>query len=85
VPALPKLISEGGDILLFGFVSDAVSAVFGFGPLVLRLCLQVGLIGMLKNLTGAFMSGRVIFFPVVLGAAAMGMGRKVTVLSRYLL
>jgi len=85
VPALPKLISECGDLLLFGFVSDAVGAMLGFGPLMLRLCLQVSLVGVLQQLTGAFMPGRMIFFSVVLGAAAMGMGRKVTVLSRYLL
>ena len=40
---------------------------------------------MLKGMPGAFMSGQVIFFSVVLGAAAMGMGSQVTVLRGYLL
>jgi hypothetical protein len=31
------------------------------------------------------MSGQVIFFSMVLGAATMGVGSQVTVLSRYLL
>ena len=31
------------------------------------------------------MSGHVIFFSVMLGTGAMGMGRKVAVLSGYLL
>ena len=40
---------------------------------------------MLEVLPGAFMPGHVIFFPVVLGAATMGVGSQVTVLSGYLL
>jgi hypothetical protein len=49
------------------------------------LCEQVILIGMLKCSSGAFMSGQVVFFSVVLGAGPMCMGSKVTVLSSYLL
>jgi hypothetical protein len=78
-PALPKLISERGDVLLCGFVGD------GAGLLMLLLCVQVRLIGVLKVLPGTFMSGQVIFLPVVLGATSMDVGSKVTVLSGYLL
>jgi hypothetical protein len=46
---------------------------------------QVGLIGVLKHLSGAFMSGGVNFFPMVLGAGPMGVAGKVMVLSSYLL
>ena len=49
------------------------------------LCLQVSLIGVLQRLSGAFMSGQVIFFSVVLSAATMGMGSQVMVLGSYLL
>jgi hypothetical protein len=45
----------------------------------------VSLIGVLKFLSGTFMSGQVIFFSVVLGAGPMGVGSEVTVLSSYLL
>ena len=78
-PALPKLISERGDVLLCGFVSD------GAGLLMLLLRVEVSLIGVLKLLPGAFMPGQVIFFSVVLGSTAMGVGGKITVLSSYLL
>ena len=84
-PALPKFISECGDVLLLGFVSDYVGAMLGPGLLMLLLCLQVSLIGVLKDLSGAFMSGQMIFFSVVLGAGAVGVGGKVMVLSSYLL
>ena len=59
--------------------------MFGPGSLVLLLCLQISLVGVLKGLSGAFMSSQVIFFSVVLGAATMGMSGKVMVLSSYLL
>jgi hypothetical protein len=49
------------------------------------LRLQVSLVGVLKILSGAFVSGQVIFFSMVLGAATMGVGSKVTVLGGYLL
>lgn len=52
---------------------------------MLLLAEDVSLIGMLQCLPGAFMSGQVIFFSVALGAGPMGVGSKVTVLSRYLL
>jgi hypothetical protein len=79
-PALPKFISECGDVLLFGFVSD-----YGAGLPMLLLCVQVSLIGVLKDLSGAFMPGPVIFLSVVLGAGAMGVRSKVMVLGGYLL
>ena len=82
---MPKLISERGDVLLFGFMSNQAGAMFGPGSLVLLLCLQISLVGVLKGLSGAFMSSQVIFFSVVLGAATMGMGGKVMVLGSYLL
>jgi hypothetical protein len=52
---------------------------------MLALQVQVGIIGVLKGLSGALMSGQVTFFSVMLGAGTMGMDCKVTVLSRYLL
>jgi hypothetical protein len=76
-------MSECGDVPLFRFVSDYVSPGCGF--LMLLLCVQVSLIGVLKGLSGAFMPGQMIFFSVVLRAGTMGVGSKVVVLSRYLL
>ena len=40
---------------------------------------------MLKGLSGAFMSGQVIFLAVLLGAAAMGMSANAALLGGYLL
>ena len=51
---------------------------------MLLLAEYVGLIGMLQRLFRAFMSGQVLFFSVSL-AGPMGVGSKVTALSRYLL
>ena len=84
---MPKSISKCSDVLLFGFMSDCIGAmpVTGSLMLVLILCVQVRLIGVLEGLSGALMSGQVIFFSVVLGAAAVGMDSKVPVLERYLL
>ena len=82
---MPKFIGECGDVLLFGFAGDSVGAMLGAGLLMLLLCVQVSLIGVLKVLSGAFMSGQVILFPVVFGAGAMGVGSKVTVFGSYLL
>ena len=59
--------------------------MLGPGRLMLLLRVQVSLIGVLKDLSGAFMSGRAIFFSVVLGAGAVRVGRKLMVLSSYLL
>ena len=78
-------MSECGDVLLLGFVSGYAGAVLGCGVLMLLLCVQVSLIGVLKGLSGAFMPGQVIFFSVVFRAGTMGVGSKVVVLSRYLL
>ncbi len=59
----------------------------GRGPGLLMLLLreQVSRIGVLKSLSGGFMSGQVIFFPMVLGTGPVGMASKVMVLSSYLL
>jgi len=85
VPALPKLVSECGDIALFDLVSDHVGGVLDPGQLMLLLCVQVSLIGVLKGLSGAFVTRHVSFLSVALGAAAMGVAGKVAVLGRYLL
>ena len=82
---MPKFISECGDVLLSGLVSDYVAVMPGPGLLMLLLWVQVSLIGVLEVLSGTFVSRQVIFFSVVLGAAAMGMGGQVTVLRGYLL
>jgi len=52
---------------------------------MLLLCVDVNFIGVLKGLSGAFMSSQVIFLSVVLGAGTMGVSSKVMVLSRNLL
>jgi hypothetical protein len=49
------------------------------------LRVQVGLIGVLQCLSGAFMSGQVIFLSVVLGAGPMCVGSEVTMLGGDLL
>jgi len=82
-PALPKFICECGNVLLSGLVSDC--AVFGRTPFVFFLCVNVSLIGVLKVLSGAFVSRQVIFFSVVLGAGPVGVGSKVTMLGGDLL
>ena len=79
---MPKAIGECGDILLCGVGSGSFGAVPGPCLLMLLLREQVSLIGVLKYLSGAFMSGQVILFSVVLGAGTMGVGGKVAVLSR---
>src|SRR5437870_4066485 len=58
--ALPKFMSEYGDVLLFGFASDCVGAMLGPGLLMLFLREQVSLGGVLEDLSGAFMSGQEI-------------------------
>ena len=78
-------MSEGGDLPLLGFVSDSIGAMLGPDLPMLLLCGEVGLIGVLLELSRAFMSGQAIFFSVVLGAATMGVSGKVPVLSSYLL
>lgn len=65
--------------------------MLGPGPLMPLLSVLVSLIGLLsligvlKALSGAFMSGEVIFFSVVLGTGTMGVGSEVMVLRRDLL
>ncbi len=66
-------------------MGDYVGAVIGSGPLMLLLRLQVGPVGVFKVLSGVFVAGQVIFFPVVLSAGAMGVGGKVMVFRGYLL
>ena len=82
---MPELICECGDVLLFGFVSDSAGGMLFPGFLMLLLRVQVTLVGVLKVLPGAFMPRHVIFFSVVLGAGAMGVGSKVAVLRGDLL
>jgi hypothetical protein len=82
---LPELVSEDRDVLLFDFVNESDGAMFGPVPLVLFLRMQVRRVGVLKILSRAFVPGQVIFFSVVLGAGAMGVGSKVMVLGGYLL
>ena len=52
---------------------------------MLLLAVDESLIGVLQCLSGAFVSAQVVFFSVALGAGPMGVGSKVTMLSRYLL
>ncbi len=59
--------------------------MLGPGLLMLLLCVQVSLIGVLKGLSGAFMSGQVIFFSVMLGTGTMGVSSTVLVLRSDLL
>jgi hypothetical protein len=59
--------------------------MLGAGLLVLLLCVQVNLVGVFKVLSGAFMSGQMIFLSVVLCAGSMGVGSKVMMLGSYLL
>jgi hypothetical protein len=61
------------------------AAVRGPARLVFFLCAKVSFVGVLKVLSGAFVSSRVIFFAMVLGSGAVRMGSKVPVLSGYLL
>jgi hypothetical protein len=57
------------------------------GPVrfVFFLCVKVTLVGVFKVLSGAFVSGRVIFFSMVLGSGTVSVGSKVSVLGGYLL
>ncbi|MGA3024096.1 MAG: hypothetical protein ABSF98_04950 [Bryobacteraceae bacterium] len=82
---MPKLVSEDGDVLLFDFAGESAGAMFGPVPQVLFCRVQMSLVGVLKRLSRAFVSGQVIFFSVVLSAGSMGVGGKVMVLSSYLL
>jgi hypothetical protein len=77
-PVLPELMRERGDVFLAG-------RMFPPGALMFLLRLQVSVVGVLLGLPGAFMPGQVVFFSVMFRTAAMGVRRKVTVLSSYLL
>jgi hypothetical protein len=78
-------MSECGDVLLAGFMSDHVDARPGPGLLMLLHRVQVSAIRVLEGLPGAFMSGQVILLAVMLGASEMGVGGKVAVLGSDLL
>ena len=82
---MPEFVSENGDVPLFGFVRNSIGALSGSRPLVLLLCDQVSLIGVLAALSGAFISGQVIFFAVMLGAGAVRMRGNVTAFGCNLL
>jgi len=84
-PVLPELKRECRDVLLFGIVSHPVGAMLGSGLLMVLLWKQVGLVGMLEDLSGAFMAGQMIFCSVVFRPGAMGVGGQVMMLSSYLL
>ncbi len=75
---MPKLIGESGDLLFVEFVTDR-------GLVMLLLSVQVGVVGVLQAVSGAFVSGQVIFFSVVLAAGTVRVSGKVTVLGSYLL
>jgi hypothetical protein len=66
-----------------------VNAFFGNGRgpgLLMRLLPeQVSLIRVLEYLSGAFMSGHMIFFSVIFGAGSMSVGCNATTFSSYLL
>ncbi len=59
--------------------------MFGSGRLMFLLRLQVSLVGVLLLSSGVFVPGQVVFFPVVLGAGAMGVGGEVMMLCSNLL
>jgi hypothetical protein len=80
-PGLPKPMRQRGDVLLFGRVGGMLPP----SALMFPLCLQVSLVGVFQSLPGAFVSGQVIFFSVVLGAGPMGVSGEVVVLGGYLL
>ena len=84
-PILPKLICPGGDLLLGGLVCDGLCAMLVPASLMLALWRQVSRIGVFQGLSGAFMSGQVILFSVMLSAAAMGVSGQVTVFGSDLL
>jgi hypothetical protein len=77
-PGLPELIGESGDLLFVGLVTDG-------GLVMLRLFVQVGVVGVLEAVPGAFVSGQMVFFSVMLAAGTVRVSSKVTVLGSYLL
>lgn len=82
---MPEFVGQRGDLPLIGFMRDRCGAPAGPGVLMFLLCVQVSLVRVLKGLSGALMSGQVIFFSVMLGAGAMGVDGKVVVLRGDLL
>jgi hypothetical protein len=70
---------------MLSLVSGPFSAMLGLGLLMLLLCEQVSLVGMLMNLPRAFMSGQMIFGSVVFRPGQMGVGSQVTMLGSYML
>jgi len=59
--------------------------MLGAGLLMLLLCMQVGLVGMLQDLPRAFMAGQMVFSSVMFRSGPMGVGSQVTMLGSYLL
>jgi hypothetical protein len=82
---LPEFVGKSGDVRFLEFVSNSIGALPGPWPLMLLLCHQVSLIAVLAALSGAFVSGEVIFFAVMFGAGAVGMGGNVPAFGCYLL
>lgn len=66
-------------------MGNSVGALPGSRPLVLCLSDQVGLVGVLAALPGAFISAQMVFFAVMLGTGAMGVRGQVATLSCNLL
>jgi hypothetical protein len=84
-PVLPEFIRECRDVLLSSIVTDPVGAVLGGGLLMVLLWVQVSLVGVLKELSGALVAGQMIFCSVAFGPGAMGVSSQVMMLSSYLL
>ena len=55
-----------------GCVGNSVRALPRLRPLLLLLCRQVRLVGVLAAKPGALIATQVLFFPVVFGAGDMG-------------
>ena len=83
-PALPKGIGECGDVVRIEIGRPAAGSMPAHGLMMLFLRIQVIPIRMLQGLSGPFMSGQVIFFPVEL-ACDMGVSSQFMVLGSDLL
>jgi hypothetical protein len=84
-PFLPESVGQCRDLLLLSIVSGPARAMPGRGLLMLLLWMQVGLVGMLQDLSRAFMPGQMVLSSVMFRPGAMGVGRQVLMLSSYLL
>jgi hypothetical protein len=81
---LPELIGQFGDIPLGGFVSEYVCSVPGLSFLVRLEGLLISLVGVLKGLSGVFMSRYVISLFVVCRSGKVSVGGKVMIFSGFL-